>query len=65
MTNAGRESGGPPTAGPRTGRKLLDETMTGDDQKCPYVVMAGPGKKIYAEVSNRAVVAALRKLVTK
>ncbi|WP_406041040.1 hypothetical protein OG799_33275 [Micromonospora sp. NBC_00898] len=48
-----------------TGRKLLDKAMTGDDQKCPYVVLAGPDKKIYAEVSNQAVLAALRKLVTR
>ncbi|NES31181.1 hypothetical protein GCE86_21335 [Micromonospora terminaliae] len=46
-----------------TGRKLLDKPMTGDDRACPYVVLAGPDKKIYAEVSDRAAVAALRKLV--
>ncbi|MET8911291.1 hypothetical protein [Micromonospora sp. NPDC004551] len=46
-----------------TGRKLLDKPMTGDDQACPYVVLAGPDKKIYAKVSDRAAVAALRKLV--
>ncbi|MEU1684348.1 hypothetical protein [Micromonospora sp. NPDC005707] len=46
-----------------TGRKLLDKPMTGDDQACPSVVLAGPDKKIYAEVSDRAAVAALRKLV--
>ncbi|MFE9954392.1 hypothetical protein [Micromonospora sp. NPDC005299] len=46
-----------------TGRKLLDKAMTGDDQACPYVVLAGPDKKIYADVSDRAAVAALRKLV--
>ncbi|MET7967904.1 hypothetical protein [Micromonospora sp. NPDC005305] len=46
-----------------TGRKLLEKAMTGDDQACPYVVLAGPDKKIYAEVSDRAAVAALRKLV--
>lgn len=48
-----------------TGRKLLDKAMTGNDQACPYVVLAGPDKKIYAEVSDRAVVAALRNLVNK
>ncbi|MEU4481523.1 hypothetical protein AB0F68_26195 [Micromonospora sp. NPDC023966] len=46
-----------------TGRKLLDKAMTGDDQACPYIVLAGPDKKIYAKVSDRAAVAALRKLV--
>lgn len=48
-----------------TGRKLLEKTMPGDDQKCPYVVMVGADKKIYAEVSDRAAIAALRNLVTK
>ncbi|MET8836797.1 hypothetical protein ABZV78_23170 [Micromonospora sp. NPDC004540] len=46
-----------------TGRKLLDKAMTGDDQACPYVVLAGPDKKIYARVSDRAAVVALRKFV--
>jgi hypothetical protein len=48
-----------------TGRKLLDKPMAGDDQRCPYVVLVGPDKKIYAEVSEKAVIAALRNLVTK
>ncbi|MCO1597186.1 hypothetical protein M8C17_18690 [Micromonospora sp. RHAY321] len=48
-----------------TGRKLLDKAMNGDDQKCPFVVMVGADKKIYAEVSDRAAIAALRNLVTK
>ncbi|MBM0235735.1 hypothetical protein JNW91_30625, partial [Micromonospora sp. STR1_7] len=48
-----------------TGRKLLEKTMTGDDQKCPYVVMVGADRKIYAEVSDRAAIAALRNLVTR
>ncbi|GAA2194725.1 hypothetical protein GCM10009848_59720 [Micromonospora lupini] len=48
-----------------TGRKLLEKKMTGDDQKCPYVVLVGADKKIYAEVSDRAAIAALRNLVTK
>ncbi|MEV4657801.1 hypothetical protein [Micromonospora sp. NPDC049301] len=48
-----------------TGRKLLDKTMAGDDQKCPYVVMVGADKKIYAEVSDRAAIAALRNLVNR
>ncbi|WP_406078679.1 hypothetical protein [Micromonospora sp. NBC_00858] len=48
-----------------TGRKLLDKAMNGDDQKCPYVVMVGADKKIYAEVSDRAAIAALRNLVNK
>lgn len=47
-----------------TGRKLLDKAMGGDDQSCPYVVLVGPDKKIYAEVSDRSLIAALRKLVT-
>ncbi|MGS2616441.1 hypothetical protein ACVCAH_18225 [Micromonospora sp. LZ34] len=48
-----------------TGRKLLDKAMPGDDQACPSVVMVYADKKIYAEVSNRAAVAALRNLVKK
>ncbi len=47
-----------------TGHTLLDKTMPGDDRKCPYVVMIY-GSKIYAGVSDRAVVAALRNLVNK
>jgi hypothetical protein len=48
-----------------TGRKLLDKAMGGDDQTCPYVVLAGPDKKIYAEVSDRSLLAALRNLVKR
>jgi hypothetical protein len=48
-----------------TGRKLLDKRMAGDDQTCPYVVLVRADKKIYAEVSDRAKVAALRNLVNK
>lgn len=48
-----------------TGRKLLDKSLDGDDRACPALALIGPDKKIYAEVSNRAVVAALRGLVTR
>ncbi|WP_123809786.1 hypothetical protein [Micromonospora globispora] len=48
-----------------TGRKLLDKAMAGDDQACPYVVLASADKKIYATVSNKAAVAALRRLVNR
>ncbi|MER7891640.1 hypothetical protein ABTX15_17610 [Micromonospora sp. NPDC094482] len=48
-----------------TGRKLLDKALKGDDQACPSVVMVYPDKKIYAEVSDRAAVGALRSLVNR
>jgi hypothetical protein len=48
-----------------TGRKLLDKAMAGDDQKCPYVVLIRADGKIYAKVSDRVVVAALRSLVNR
>ena len=48
-----------------TGRKLLDKQMAGDDQACPYVVLVGADKKIYAKVSDRSLVATLRNLVSK
>ena len=48
-----------------TGRRLLDKTMGGDDQQCPYVVLFGPDKKIYAEVSHRSLLSALRNLVKR
>ncbi|MET8066668.1 hypothetical protein ACFYON_21515 [Micromonospora sp. NPDC005686] len=48
-----------------TGRKLLDKTMGGDDQQCPYVVLYGLDKKIYAEVSHRSILGALRNLVKR
>ena len=48
-----------------TGKKLLDKSMSGDDQECPFSVLVGADRKIYAEVSDRAVVNALRKFVTK
>ncbi|MFD6771324.1 hypothetical protein ACFWC6_34505 [Micromonospora chalcea] len=48
-----------------TGRRLLDKTMGGDDQQCPYVVLYGPDKKIYAEVSHRSLLSALRNLVKR
>ncbi|MFE9204467.1 hypothetical protein [Micromonospora sp. NPDC007230] len=48
-----------------TGRKLLDKAIGGDDQACPYVVLVGPDKKIYAEVSDRSLLAALRNLVKR
>ncbi|MGK5739980.1 hypothetical protein [Micromonospora sp. URMC 103] len=47
-----------------TGRKLLEKSMPGDDHACPLVVMVYADKKIYAEVSDKALLAALRKLVT-
>ncbi len=46
-----------------TGHVLLDKALTGDDQKCPYVVMVRGDRKIYAGVSDKAVISALRKLV--
>ncbi|OHX03332.1 hypothetical protein [Micromonospora sp. WMMB235] len=48
-----------------TGRRLLDKTMGGDDQQCPYVVLYGSDKKIYAEVSHRSLLGALRNLVKR
>ncbi|MFC7531840.1 hypothetical protein [Actinoplanes sp. GCM10030250] len=48
-----------------TGKKLLDKAMTGDDKACPYFVLVGPDKKIYAQVSDRAAVNALKNLVKK
>ncbi|WP_433495554.1 hypothetical protein ACQP26_10090 [Micromonospora sp. CA-248089] len=48
-----------------TGRRLLDKTMGGDDQQCPFVVLYGPDKKIYAEVSHRSLLSALRNLVKR
>ncbi|WP_422741170.1 hypothetical protein ACN27B_19335 [Micromonospora sp. WMMD754] len=48
-----------------TGRRLLDKTLGGDDQACPYVVLVGADKKIYAEVSDRSLLAALRNLVKR
>ncbi|MEU8336105.1 hypothetical protein [Micromonospora tulbaghiae] len=48
-----------------TGRRLLDKTMGGDDQQCPYVVLYGQDKKIYAEVSHRSLLSALRNLVKR
>ncbi|MEU4793909.1 hypothetical protein AB0F95_29805 [Micromonospora tulbaghiae] len=48
-----------------TGRRLLDKTMGGDDQQCPYVVLYGPDKRIYAEVSHRSILGTLRNLVKR
>lgn len=48
-----------------TRRKLLEKAMPGDDQACPFIVMVRADKKIYATVSDRAVVAALRNLVNR
>jgi hypothetical protein len=48
-----------------TGKKLLDKAMNGDDKACPYFVLYGPDKKIYAQVSDRAAVNALKGLVKK
>lgn len=48
-----------------TGRVLLDKSMAGDDLKCPLVVLLGADKKIYAKVSDKAVVGLLRDLVNK
>lgn len=48
-----------------TGRRLVDKRLPADDKACPYVVLYGPDKKIYATVSDRAVIAALRPFVNK
>jgi hypothetical protein len=47
-----------------TGRKLLTKSMTGDGS-CPNFALIGDDKKIYTEVSDRALYEALRKQVGK
>ncbi|MEV6348243.1 hypothetical protein [Actinoplanes sp. NPDC051851] len=48
-----------------TGKVLLTKSLKGDEQTCPYVVSVGEDKKIYASVSDRAKLSALRPLVKK
>lgn len=48
-----------------TGAKIHDKAMPGDDQKCPTSVRVGPDRKIYAEVSSRSIIVALRGYVKK
>jgi hypothetical protein len=48
-----------------TGRRLLNKAMPGDDKACPYFAMVYANRKIYAKVSDRALVVALRNLVNK
>ncbi|KUL28440.1 hypothetical protein ADL15_31995 [Actinoplanes awajinensis subsp. mycoplanecinus] len=48
-----------------THRLLLDKKLPGDEQTCPSSVLVGPDKKIYATAGDRAVLAQLRKFVTK
>jgi hypothetical protein len=44
---------------------LLDKAMPGDDKTCPYFALVYADRKIYAKVSDRALVVALRDLVNK
>ncbi|GAA4601614.1 hypothetical protein BJY16_003948 [Actinoplanes octamycinicus] len=46
-----------------TRRQLLDKKLTGDETACPFSVLVGDDKKIYATTSDHSVVSALRKLV--
>ncbi|WP_436520800.1 hypothetical protein [Actinoplanes sp. HUAS TT8] len=48
-----------------THRQLLDKKLAGNETTCPYTVLVGPDKKIYAEVSDHTVVSTLKSLVTK
>ncbi len=48
-----------------THRQLLDKKLAGNASSCPFSVLVGPDRKIYAEVSDRTVVNALKSLVTK
>lgn len=48
-----------------TGRMLRDKAMAGDNQSCPSLVLIYEDRTIYAEVSDKAVLANLRSLVTK
>ncbi|BCJ46212.1 hypothetical protein GCM10010168_51610 [Actinoplanes ianthinogenes] len=46
-----------------THRLLLDRKLTGNETKCPFSVLVGDDKKIYATTSDHSVISALRKLV--
>jgi hypothetical protein len=48
-----------------THRLLLDKKLNGDETTCPYSVLVGDDKKIYAQVSDHTAVTSLRNLVKK
>ncbi|WP_051366705.1 hypothetical protein [Hamadaea tsunoensis] len=48
-----------------TGRQVLRKQMAGDDPKCPEVVLVGSQNLTHAKPTDKAIVAALRGLVTK
>lgn len=48
-----------------THRQLLDKKLTGNETTCPYTVLVGPDKKIYANVTDHTIVTTLKSLVIK
>lgn len=48
-----------------TGRKLLDERLTGGDQKCPFVVLSGADQAVHSPLSDRQLYDALKKDVER
>jgi hypothetical protein len=48
-----------------TRKQLLDKKLASNETACPFSVLVGPDKKIYAEVSDHTLVSTLKSLVTK
>jgi hypothetical protein len=48
-----------------TGKKLLTKTLKGDDQSCPYAVLIGKDRTIYATVSEKSFISTLKPFVQK
>lgn len=48
-----------------TGRKVVEESLTGEDEKCPLVVLLGADRTIYSPVGDRRLYEALKKHVER
>jgi hypothetical protein len=48
-----------------TGKRVLQKTMTGEDDECPFVVLLGADRTIYSQVGDRQFYQTLKKYVEK
>ncbi|GAA3944132.1 hypothetical protein [Actinoplanes auranticolor] len=48
-----------------TGRKVLEKTLTGEDEECPFMVLLGADRNVYSQVGDRQFYETLKKHVEK
>jgi hypothetical protein len=48
-----------------TGKKVLEKTLTGEDEECPFMVLLGADRNVYSQVGDRQFYETLKKYVEK